>query len=80
MKIDKRYQNAITFADGNERIVVADPYNDDFIFWDMRNYKKLYEISKQEFLEMRISDGTVVFFRLVLKMKLSIIKNIDCLF
>ncbi|EEA06844.1 uncharacterized protein CMU_015210 [Cryptosporidium muris RN66] len=53
----------IEFDDGNERIVVADPHNDDFIFWDMRNYKKLYEISKQEFLEMRISDGTVVFFR-----------------
>ncbi|KAJ1611462.1 hypothetical protein OJ253_875 [Cryptosporidium canis] len=53
----------IEFDDGNGRIVVADPQNDHFTFWDMRNYNKLYEIKGQNFLEMRISDGTVVFFK-----------------
>ncbi|KAF7458049.1 hypothetical protein HWI79_1364 [Cryptosporidium felis] len=53
----------IEFDDGNGRIVVADPQNDHFTFWDMSNYNKLYQISGQNFLEMRISDGTVVFFR-----------------
>ncbi|OII72267.1 uncharacterized protein cubi_01600 [Cryptosporidium ubiquitum] len=53
----------IEFDDGNGRIVVADPQNDYFTFWDMSNYNKLYQIKGQNFLEMRISDGTVVFFR-----------------
>ena len=51
------------YKDGNSRIVVADPQNDYFTFWDMKNYNKLYQIEGHNFLEMRISDGTVVFFR-----------------
>lgn len=60
---NNKKKNKLFPLDGNGRIVVADPQNDYFTFWDMSNYNKLYQIKGQNFLEMRISDGTVVFFR-----------------
>eukprot|EP00923_Selenidium_pygospionis_P028857 GHVN01051600.1.p1 GENE.GHVN01051600.1~~GHVN01051600.1.p1 ORF type:complete len:115 (+),score=10.64 GHVN01051600.1:404-748(+) len=53
----------IEFGEMNARIVTSSTYSSNFTFWCMENFVKVFEVSNVEYKEIRISRGTVVFFK-----------------
>ncbi|KAH0486414.1 MAG: uncharacterized protein KVP18_001595 [Porospora cf. gigantea A] len=56
------YPGFLEFEDFNGRLVTSTSENHLFTFWDMESYEPVFSESNEDYIEMRISRGTVALF------------------